>query len=506
MIRLSFLTLVLLGLFASPSPADFLLLKDGRILERPSMERVEGGVKVFFENGEVVVPEDRIQDAILLREPPPEPKTEKEKEKIAKGLVLYEGRWVKPEKRMDLVERKVAERKAYIDELRAMSRWRDRGKEETKHFAFEYTVPPFVFEYFRDLTEAYYKEFAKTWKIRPDKKDGKLTICFYTDIDAFHQIGGVGGGVQGYFRFVKPWELNFFYERRDPYHAEQVMYHELNHYLQLLMDTDFNMPHFPGEAIAEYYGASRFDPKTKKLETGLVLEGRLVEIKNDIAAGDIMPLEKMLRADEMYEHYTWGWSLAHFLMSDKRYQKKFVKFVKDLVAGKGVKHVPSMGRMKTVRGDEVFAHFKRSLGIKKQEDLEALEKEWHEYVTEELKFVTARGLEKAAASAQRSGRPLRAKRLFKEAIDKGSTDAMTYHRFGELLERDGKRDEAIALFGKAVELAPLEATFYESLGRALVRKGEKEEGLRLLKLALELDPGNASVELSIENFMESEGG
>ena len=505
MFRFCCLVLGFAALCCAPCAADFLILKDGRIFERPTMDRVEGGVKVQFENGEILVPDDMIQDALLLREPAPAPTTEEEKEKQAKGLVLYEGKWVKPEKRMELVEKKIAERKAYVEELRAMSRWKDRGKEETKHFAFEYTVPPFVFEYFRDLTEAYYKEFAKTWKIKPDKKDGKLTICFYTDIESFHQTGGIGGGVQGYFRFVKPWELNFFYERRDPYHAEQVMYHELNHYLQLLMDTGFNMPHFPGEALAEYYGASKFDPATKKLETGLVLEGRLVEIKNDIAAGEMMGLEKMLRAGEMYEHYTWGWSLAHFLMNDARYQKKFVKFVKDLVAGKGVKQVTNMGTMKTVEADEVFEHFKRSLGLKKQEDLEELEKEWHEYVTEELKFVTARGLEKAAASASRSGRPLRAKRLFQEAIDKGSTDAMTYYRFGDLLEDDGKRDEAIALFRKAVELDPLEASFYESLGRALVRKGEKEEGLRLLKLALELDPGNASVEISIENFMDTEG-
>ena len=112
--------------------------------------------------------------------------------------------------------------------------------------------------------EAYFKAFAKDWKVRQPKDLGRLKVCFYIDRDDFMQIGGVSGGVLAYFRFVKPLELNFFYDRLDPALTEQVMYHEANHYLQYLLNPEFNMPHFPGEALAEYYGASVYDPEDEE--------------------------------------------------------------------------------------------------------------------------------------------------------------------------------------------------------------------------------------------------
>ena len=489
-------------LTAAPARADVLLLKDGRILEREKMERVEGGVKVIFENGEVIVPSDKIREALLENDLIAAASSDADREKIAKGLVRFEGKWVKPEKRQALIEKKIAARKAYVEELRNHRVWRNRYKETTKHFKFEYTVSPEVFEYFRDVMEAYYKVFAKTWKIRQPKDLGKLTVCFYTDREKFMQIGGVGGGVLGYFRFVKPLELNFYYSRVDPDQTEQVMYHEANHYLQLLMNPKFDMPHFPGEALAEYYGASSYDRKTKKLTSGLILEGRLTEVKTDIAAGDVMSLEKMLKAGKMYEHYTWGWTFAHFLMNDKRYRKKFEKFVKDLSFGKKVKREGSIGQMRSVSGAEVYAHFRRTLGLKKDEQFKALEAEWHAYVKDTLQVTSTRGKELAASSASRVGRSIRAGRLFREAIEEGSTNPLTFYNYGDLLEDKGKTDEAAKMFRKAIELGPLEASFYASLGRVLHRKGEKEEGLRLMKLSLELDPDNPWLENAIERYTE----
>ena len=297
--------LALSVLVAASAHADILLLEDGRIIERPNMERVEGGVKVTFENGDITVPDALIEQVILEGGSGYEPKTEEEKAKYEKGLVRFEGKWVKESKLPDLIAKHIAERKAEIAEIKEHMLWRNRWREKTKHFEFEYTVPPHVYEFYRDMMEAYYKEFAKTWKVKQpkDKDYGRLKVCFYTDIKKFHRTGGLGGGVQGYFKFRPPLELNFFYDRLDPEHSEQVMYHEANHYLQLLLNVDNGMPHFPGEAIAEYYGASKFDPVTKKLETGRILEGRLTEIKNDIAADDMMDLEKMVSADQMYEHY-----------------------------------------------------------------------------------------------------------------------------------------------------------------------------------------------------------
>ena len=492
------------ALAAVPAQADILLLKDGRIIEREQMEVVEKGVKVFFENGEVVIPGDQIKEALLANAPAPTDLSAADREKMAKGLVLFEGKWVKAARRDELVRKKVDARKAYVEELRKHRLWRHRYKDETKHFKFEYTVAPYVYEYFRDVMEAYYKVFAKTWKVKQPKDLGKLTVCFYTDRQKFCQIGGVSPNVLGYFRFVKPLELNFYFSRVDPAQTEQVMYHEASHYLQKLLDPDFSMPHFPGEPLAEYYGACQYDPKTKKLTVGLVLEGRLTDVKTDIAAGDVMSLEKMLKADSMYEHYTWGWTFAHFLMNDKRYRKKFEKFVKGLVAGKGVRHVGGIGSLKTVKGAEVYRYFRHVMGLKKDEQFDALEEEWHLYVRDTLQTTSTRGLEKAAQGAARVGRKIRAKRLYREAIEAGTTNPLTFHQYGEMLERGGKSTEAIEQYRKAVKYGPLESAFYASLGQALHRTGDKEAGLGFMKLALELDPDDPYLEDSIQNYIEDE--
>ncbi len=70
-------------------------------------------------------------------------------------------------------------------------------------------------------------------------------------------------GVLGYFKYIRPYDLNIYYERLDPAQSEDTMFHEANHYLQQLIDVRFSMPHFPGESLAEYYGASSWDPRRR---------------------------------------------------------------------------------------------------------------------------------------------------------------------------------------------------------------------------------------------------
>jgi tetratricopeptide (TPR) repeat protein len=266
------------------------------------------------------------------------------------------------------------------------------------------------------------------------------------------------------------------------------MYHETNHYLQKLIDVDFSYPHFPGESLAEYYGASRYDPDTKKFSTGLILEGRLAEVKRDVLAGEMMELDKLLSSEGMYEHYTWGWTLVHFLMNDPRRAKAFKKFVLALPQDKDVEREPTgFGNVRTCTAVEVRRVFMDRLGLEDGDDLKELEQAWHDYVRERLEFVSARGLELAALSAKRSGLPIKAKKLFGEAIEAGSRNPLTFHHYAELLVREGDRGAAIAQWRKALELDPLGAEFHLSLGQALYREGDEEEGLRRMRLAREID-------------------
>ena len=83
--------------------------------------------------------------------------------------------------------------------------------------------------------------------------------------------------------------------------------------------------------------------------------------------------------------------------------------------------------------------------------------------------------------------------MFEEAIAAGSTNALVFHKYAQLLDKDDK-PKAIEMWRKAVELAPLTGTYWFALGRALESKDTTESG-RLKKLAAEIDP-----ELHEESF------
>jgi tetratricopeptide (TPR) repeat protein len=499
--RITCALLFILWLGSVPGRADILCLKDGRILSGPTMQQADGGIEVCFNHGTVFVPADLILESIIQGKGAFVPKTDFEKQQVEKGLVPFQGRWMSPSKRDREMERFLKKRQAAIADEEKHRLWRDRRFEKTKHFEFEYTVPQHIFERYRDLMEAYFTVFSKMWNVRQPRAQGRLKVCFYIDRETFGQIGGTGDRAAGYFRFIPPMELNFYYDRLDPEFTEEVMFHETNHYLVKLLNMDFIYPHFPGESLAEYYGASQFDPKTKKITYGLVQEGRLTEIQNYLAAGKTMELERLIKTEGMFEHYNWGWSLVHFLMSDPKYQKKFQKFAVGLARGKDVDRISTRG-LKTVRGEEILRYFKKQLGVKKKEDFKWLEDEWQNYVKEKLKLITPRGKEKAAVAAMAlyPARPIRAKRLYREAIEEGSTNPITFHKYAELLQEDDSHEEAVRMWKRAIELDPINPQIYARMGRALVKEGDRKEGIRLMRLAMEIDPDYA---WSIEPYLKS---
>jgi tetratricopeptide (TPR) repeat protein len=472
----SVVAMLLAGPWSAPSlRADTLCLKDGRIIDGKPMTRDGDSIRVRFDHGEVVIPQALVLDVVIDSE-------------------------AKDNAKSQAMAKRIADRKAYIEQVKALSEWRNRKTESTKHFDIESTVPPHIYTGYRDLMEAYFTEFQKKWKINLRKED-RLRVCFYGDSEMFHQVGGMPHGVLGYFTPWHPYELNIYYDRLDPELSEDVMFHEANHYLQKLLNVEFHMPHFPGESLAEYYGASKWDDKTKKLTVGLIQEGRLAEVQIDIAAGKMMSLETMISTDDrMYEHYTWGWSLVHFLMNKEKYAPKFLRFVSTLATGKDVQRTNETAgndRVTVVNGAEVLRVFMKSLELKDKEALKALEKEWHEYVTRGIEAKTVRGFEEAGLRALYTppSRPIRARTLFEKALESGSKNAHTYVVLGRMC-RDGEGDpndkpdmkRATELLNKAIELDPLVADAYAELGHVCQLQGKADEGKKLLGLAHELDP------------------
>ncbi len=490
---------LIVALFAAPGE-DVLCLKDGRVVDGVAMERREDGILLRYQNGDVLVSHDLVQDAVLAADLEAPPADDEEALQRKNGMVRFEGKWMPEKKRAELLRKRVEDRQKAIQEARAHSQWGQRYIEETRNFRYEFTIPPYVFAEYRDALEAFFAKFSKTWKLETPRDKVKLPVNIYADRKTFNQVGGVSGGVLAYYRFIKPWDLNGYHDRLDPEYSKQVFYHEFTHHLQQLVDLDFSYPHFPNESVAEYYGASRWDPETKQFTTGMLQEGRLWEIQADIAAGEPMTIERLITTERAYEHYTWGWSLVHFLMNHAKYKPRFERFFLALSKGKGVRREEvGMDNLRTCTAAEVWRVFQQELGLKSADDVRKLETEWREAVDALIAANTSvSGKEKAAFKAKETGRKLRAKRFFQEAIDAGSRNPRVFHEYADLLLEDGKRDQGLATLQRAIALDPLNGWLYGVMGRALKAAGQEAEGRRWIRLGKEVGYDDPWIELQID--------
>ena len=493
---------------APTTSADVLCLKDGRIFDGVNIRREPGTIVIEFEHGEVSLPNDKVLEIITEGDGGFVPKTDEEKKMVEKGLVRYQGKWMSPKKRGALVQKLIDGERERVEEMKANRLWRNRLKEDSKNFSFEVTVPQHIFENYRDLCEAYFSEFVKAWKIRPPRDLGKLKLKFYVDRDDFLQVTGSPPGVLGFFRFVEPYELNIYYDRLDPLGTEEVMYHEVGHYLQKLVDIEFKYPHWPGESISEYYAASVWDPVKKKLAWGGIHEGRVTQIKIDIDQGREVKLKEMILGcqDRNFEDYTWGWSFVHYLLSNKKYASNFRKFTLAIARDRKIDRSPQQfgrHRLKSVTGPDMLDAFMKFMKLKGEDELLEMEKEWRAYIDEELIVSSSRGLANAASRAARLGRQQRAKRLYAEAIETGEAQSLTYHRYASLLDDLGEEEAAHEHWSKAVEMDPLVPEYYIEWGRSLLytKKG-REEGERLLRLAQNIEPDNFYLERNLESLLK----
>ncbi len=483
---------------ASPALAgeDLLVLKDGRVFGGVKMVREGDAVVLKYLNGDVRVPDALIEAVLIEGAPLPEPATDEERAQREKGLVSFRGKWVPAAERERAIRKEMDARRKAIEEHRKHSEWRNRYQFKTKNFEFESTQPPWLNEQYSEALEAYFKEFARVWKVRVPQKWGRLKVCFYGSRKEFHQVGGVGGGVLAYYRFVNPRELNFYYDRADPEMSIACLFHEANHYLTDLMDESFQYPHWVNEAMAEYYGSVEWDREKKTMKVGALQQGRLAELQKDIELGRLMTLREIVASGGRdYRHYYWGWSLVHFLMETPKYRDRFMKFFADLARSSDVNRRPMgfPGLTQLKDGEEGLRVFLGRMGLQEQ-DLAALEKEWMEYIRKFTATVSVRGLEEAGLRAESEGRQIRATRLLKAAIDGGSKRAQVHLAYATCLMRKGMagdaaaREEALKVSENAVALGPLEAGAWAQRALITFLSGNAPEGERLLALAREIDP------------------
>jgi tetratricopeptide (TPR) repeat protein len=473
------------------SAQDSMQLKDGRFVIDKKIEKHEQGAIVHYQHGDVIVPKSLIRACTSFEvEAQDSNWTEEDKAKMAKGLVFFEGKWIPEKNRDSIMDERRATREARIKEAKAHRLWRNRYTMNTKNFAFEYTIDPEVMQHYADILEVYYKTFLKAWGIKKPRDMGRLRVCFYHDQDYFQQVGGAPNGVIGYFRFVKPIELNFFYERLDEGLTQDVLFHEANHYLTHLIDPKFHYPSWINESLAEYYGASEWDPEAKKMIIGNLQEGRLATIQDAIRNDEWQGLEDLIRLPQNQFnaiHYAWGWSFVHYLMSDPKTEKAFKKFYLALGRDKKIKRVPHFYDIKKVEPEEQIRVF---CDYMKVNSVEEFEKGWHDHV-KAMKAASGDGFRNAGDIALARGMPIKAQRFFRTALEMGNTNCMTHFGYGRALQQKGKHGEAEEQFKKALEIDPLQGRFWMYLADSMSRNGKnKDEVERMRQLALEIEPDN----------------
>jgi len=491
---ISLATVSALGLSAGAAAQDSIQLTDGRFIMDQKISKHEKGAVIHYQHGDVIVPANLIRSCSAFEANAVESTyTAEEQKKVDKGQVLFEGKWIPEKKRDKILTTRRKTRSKRIEEAKKHRLWRNRHRLETKNFAFEYTIDPEVMKRYADMLEVYYKTFTKTWGIKKPRDMGRLRVCFYHDADYFYQVGGAPNGVIGYFRFVKPIELNFYYERLDEDLTQDVLFHEANHYLTHLIDPKFHYPSWVNESLAEYYGASEWDPVKKKMHVGNLQEGRLAVIQDAIRRDEWQGLEDLIRLPQSSfnaTHYAWGWSFVHYMMSNPKTAKAFKKFYLALGRDKKIKRIPHFYDIKKCEPEVQIEVFKKYLKV---EDLKEVEKGWHDYV-KGLKAASASGYRRGGDIALARGMPIKAQRLFKTALDMGDTNCLTHFGYGRALYQKGKYNEAKQQFQKAVDIDPLQGRFWMYLADAMERvKGNKDEIERMRRLAVEIEPDNTNL-------------
>lgn len=465
-------------------PAGAISLTDGRFFFGQPIIRTAKGARLVFEHGSVDVPKAMIRDLFASKdEVAYEPKNDKEREKLAKGQVKFQGRWLSKSaaaKKIEKLQKDLAKR---IETQKEYKLWRNRRKVEDRYFKYEHNLPEALFKELQSLMTVYYKTFLRYWGKKPKNKI-KPTVNLYADYDDFAQISGASGGVVGWYHLLSK-NLHVYWDRTDPEFTIDVLFHEANHMLVDLIDGPFRYPQWIEEPMAEYYGASKWLKDKKKMSIGHLQAGRFAEIRGDMANDEWMKLETLLGASS-YRSYTWGWSFVYFLMQTPKYEKKWKKLYLDLAHSKKVKKSYS-GPFKTVDGDVVKTLILKRLGHKVPE---TLQKEWWDFL-KKIKIDETDGLERAGRKLRTMGKNKEARKLLADAISKGAKSPFTYASYARLLNKPGQRAERMKMIDKAIEIDPLEAEFYyikANFFRFMTSKKDLNKARRLALLAHDINP------------------
>jgi len=483
---------------------DLVRLKDGRVLRCRFGKEEAGKVSLEFPSGTVTVARDRVEEVRYFADYDSTPRNDEEKEKVARGLVRWEGRWIARARADAQLEEDAARRRKAEEEDEAHSVWENRWIEETEHFRIEANINRENLDFYAGLLENFYDFFSRAFKVKltAREKKKKLPVFLFRRRDefrAFHDkdTGGKSEHLLGYFvPAIGQERLVFFDMPGNRQETVDVMFHEGTHFIIHLAEPQVLVNRWVHEGCAEYFGASGYDGR--KFTPGLVQDDRLLHFQGMLASGRDLAMDDLIKGglpaaqgehvEFTGEHYAKAWCLVHFLMEGKKgkYRNGFIGYLGKHLDGRGVKYTP-VGEQKFIDFEETRTQLLRSLGLK---DFSRLEEELREYVKELPLRSASAYVSRGQQRLFRDQDPAAAQKDFDRALEIGAKDPGVLSYLGYVYGfLPGKEAESNDLYKRALDLDPLDVRNRRRYAMSLT----DADTLKELRLCADIEPENPFV-------------
>ncbi|RMG17734.1 MAG: DUF1570 domain-containing protein [Planctomycetota bacterium] len=326
-------------------------------------------------------------------------------ERVSRGLVRHDGRWVTPEEKARLEREKTsaappvpasssgsagralrpaaprrptpagaprAPRKAAPASGEDTAWYRDNTKVcefadapvyESKHYEIKTNVKPEYAERYGRMMDRYYRRFLKVFRdFLPKGELPKGTIWIYSSRAEFQRHERVGPTTGGFYQTGLRRVTAFHGPFGNTGTTREVLAHEGTHQFEdfVLGGRGFsNAPIWILEGLAVLFESAVYDGK--EVIVGLVPRDRLASLKRGLAAGTLIPLDRLIRTPQpsfTAYHYAHAWSLIYMILyssESKAVRKKTQQWFADLFMLSRTRRVTPEDVIERCGGPEGFA-------------------------------------------------------------------------------------------------------------------------------------------------------
>ena len=486
---------------------DLVELQDRRVVRCQVGERADGHLTITIGGETLRLPESKVRAVRLWRDYDSKPASDAEKEKVAKGLVEWAGKWMKKDKADALRAAEEARIRKLKEEDEFHSKWENHRVLETKHFKIHANIAKHKLDFYASALEEFYERLSKAFglHLKGKWKKFKLPVIFFKHREEYLKRRRDSGRDKGEFargHFVPTpgrEELVMFDDPSGPEETLPVLYHEATHFLVYLSDPDVMHPRWMNEASAEYWGGAYIDDEGE-LHAGLVQDDRTLSFIARAKSGRLETIEELFESGNQGAspgltkfppaYYDQSWLIGHYAMNTPKLKKRWQTYIKKILNRKIKTQAIEASKRKYIDFNDDIALFKSTMKVK---DFKQFQKDLLKYA-EKLPLRKAMGYVRLGEmrmyrSRDRDG----AFEAWKAAEDLAQDDPDALFRLGWVYRQIGNKEQrakAPKYFKRSVELDPLDVRKRVRYAGTL---SDETEQLRQLKICYYIDPEHVEV-------------